>query len=126
MYLDFENLNLDTIECEFQDDSYLNSVIDFLRTFLNNDSFISYTSGSTGEPKALVISKELALESAKLSNDFFGINNSTHFLHCLDIKFIGSKMMLLRAYLAGAKVEVVKPSLDFFRDSKLDVIDFLS
>ena len=126
MYLDFENLNLDTIECEFQDDSYLNSVIDFLRTFLNNDSFISYTSGSTGEPKLLIISKERALESARLSNDFFGINNSTHFLHCLDIKFIGSKMMLLRAYLAGAKVEVVKPSLEFFRDSKLDVIDFIS
>jgi O-succinylbenzoic acid--CoA ligase len=126
MYLDFENLNLDTIESEFGNDTYFNSVINFIRTYIASDSFISYTSGSTGEPKALLISKENALESAKLSNDFFGIDKATRFLHCLDIKYIGSKMMLIRAYLAGAKVEVVKPSLDFYLNSSLDEIDFVS
>lgn len=126
MYLDFENLNLDTIESEFRNDTYFNSVITFIRTFIDKDSFVSYTSGSTGEPKDIIIEKLQAIESAKLSNEFFTINQSTQFLHCLDIKYIGSKMMLIRAYLARAKVEVVKPSLDFFKNVSTLKCDFIS
>lgn len=126
MYLDFENLNLDTIEPEFRNDTYFNSVIAFVRTFIDKDSFVSYTSGSTGEPKALIIEKICAIESAKLSNDFFRVNQSTRFLHCLDIKYIGSKMLLVRAFLAGAKVEVVKPSLDYFQNITSSKFDFIS
>lgn len=126
MYLDFENLDLTCLEKKFSEDIYFSSILEFLRSFIETDSFVSYTSGSTAPPKSLVIDKCRALESARLSNDFFGVTNNTHFIHCLDNKYIGSKMMLVRAYIAKAKVEIVKPSLDFYNSCNSSKIDFIS
>lgn len=126
MYLDFENLDLDTLSAEYGRNSYFSSVISFIETILKNESFQSYTSGSTGDPKLLCVEKVRAIESAVLSNEYFKIDASTRFLLCLDIKYIGSKMLLLRAYIAKAKVEVVVPSLDFYLHSTISVIDFIS
>ncbi len=126
MYLDFENFDVTFCEQKFSQDSYFQSVLDFLKLFSENDNFTSNTSGSTGIPKLISIDKSKAIESARLSNEFFGITNQTKFLHCLDNKYIGSKMMLIRASLAQAKVLVIKPSLDFFTSFEDERIDFIS
>lgn len=126
MFLDFEHLNINSLRENYAQDAYFSSVLDFLECFLVSNSFVSYTSGSTGDPKALEIDKIKAIESAHLSNNFFRITNLTHLVLCLDIKYIGSKMLLIRAHLAGAKVEVVRPSLNFYSEVLIPVIDFIS
>jgi O-succinylbenzoic acid--CoA ligase len=126
VYLDFENFDVTFCEQKFSQDYYFQSVLDFLKLFSESDSFTSNTSGSTGIPKLISIDKSKAIESARLSNEFFGITNQTKFLHCLDNKYIGSKMMLIRASLAQAKVLVIKPSLDFFTSCDDESIDFIS
>jgi O-succinylbenzoic acid--CoA ligase len=126
MFVDFEHLNLHSLRENYAQDAYFSSVLDFIESFLVSDSFISYTSGSTGEPKALNIDKNRALASADLSNRFFRITNLTHFVLSLDIKYIGSKMLLIRAQQAFAKVEVVRPSLNFYTEVKIPFIDFIS
>lgn len=113
MFLDFEHLNLRTLRENYGQDAYFSSVLDFVASFLVSDSFISYTSGSTGDPKELEIDMGRAIASAHLSNSYFNITYHTHFVLCLDIKYIGSKMLLIRAYKAGAKLEVLRPSLNF-------------
>lgn len=126
MYLDFEKLDLDTLKKEYSDEAYLFSVLDFLEHFMKEETFVSITSGSTGTPKSISFSKYRALESAKLSNEFFNITHHTFIIHCLDIKYIGSKMLLIRALIAKAKVKVFKPSLDFFNFCDKGKIDFIS
>lgn len=126
MFLDFEHLNLHSLRENYAQDAYFSSVLDFIESLLVSDSFISYTSGSTGEPKVLNINKNRANASADLSNRFFRITNLTHFVLSLDIKYIGSKMLLIRAQQAGAKVEVVRPSLNFYTEVKTPLIDFIS
>jgi O-succinylbenzoic acid--CoA ligase len=126
MFLDFEHLNLSTLRENYGQDAYFSSVLDFVASFLVSDSFISYTSGSTGEPKALEIDMGKAKVSAHLSNSYFNITHHTHFVLCLDIKYIGSKMLLIRAYKAGAKLEVSRPSLNFYSEVLIPVVDFIS
>jgi len=126
VYLDFENLNLNTLRDNYAGNAYLSSVIDFVETYLEADSFISYTSGSTGDPKPLRIEKTKAVASAKLSNQFFKINAASNIVLCMDIKYIGSKMLLIRAHQAGSKVEVIYPSLNFYKDVLTTSIDFIS
>lgn len=126
MYIDFAELDFEKLKSEHQRDEYYSKVIDFLESYLFSDSFISYTSGSTGEPKALTIEKLSAEESARLSNLYFNISNQTQFLLCLDIRFIGSKLMLVRANLAKAKVTILKPSLKFYTSILDQKFDFIS
>lgn len=126
MFIDFAELDFEKLKSDYQQDEYFAKVLDFLQTYLYTNSFVSYTSGSTGEPKALAIEKSRAEESARLSNQYFNIKSETKFLLCLDIRFIGSKLMLIRANLAKAKVEIVKPSLKFYESVLDQKIDFIS
>lgn len=126
MYIDFENLDFDLLKTKFSNDEYYSRVIDFLEKYLFQDYFVSHTSGSTGIPKELRIDKNRANESARLSNQYFEINNLCHLLLCLDIRFIGSKLMLVRAHLAKAKVKILKPSLQFYKEVVNEDFDFIS
>ena len=48
--------------------------------------------------------------SARLTNEFFGIDTDSVLLLCLSPNYIAGKMMIVRALLAGANLLVVKPS----------------
>lgn len=58
------------------------------------------TSGSTGEPKEITLSKTFLKESAARTIDFFGIDKDSRLHTCLDFTYIASKMMTVRADLA--------------------------
>lgn len=126
MLIDFENLDLDSLHKEYKEDSYFSSVLDFLNDYFLQGLFHSYSSGSTGSPKEIIIERKRADESAQISNRYFGINETSHIVACLDIKFIGSKLLLIRANLTKAKVIVLKPSLDFYNYLTKDRYDFIS
>ena len=58
------------------------------------------TSGSTGNPKKINISKKQMTISAEATLKHFNINENSTFLNCLPVKYIGGKMMLVRAILS--------------------------
>ena len=59
------------------------------------------TSGTTGEPKTITIAKQAMVDSALASGDFFELKPGDKVLHCLPVKFIAGKMMLVRAFILG-------------------------
>lgn len=71
-----------------------------------------YTSGSTGVPKALSIQKSAMLYSAEQTVRFFGLDASATALLCLPVKYIAGRMVLVRAYVAGMRIQVARPALN--------------
>jgi len=57
----------------------------------------AHTSGSTGAPKQITLSKKGLLFSARNTNTFFNLNENSKALLCLPLATIGGKMMLVRA-----------------------------
>jgi O-succinylbenzoic acid--CoA ligase len=102
----------------------------FLKEYFDtSECFYSQTSGSTGEPKKIAIQKRHAVMSAEASIAYFDIQASHKLLLAMDIKYIGAKMLVIRAIVARASLIVVKPKAEIF--SQLDwqlinKIDFVS
>ena len=68
------------------------------------------TSGSTGLPKKILLTKESMRTSAQLTLDYFGLQNNDTILQCLPSGFIAGKMIWVRAMVGQLKVIVAKPS----------------
>ncbi|WP_120240241.1 AMP-binding protein [Marinifilum flexuosum] len=56
------------------------------------------TSGSTGVPKPMYLSKQKMRNSAKLTGEFFNFKAGQNALFCLSANFIAGKMMIVRAF----------------------------
>ena len=83
---------------------------DFLFDWLSDKTSIKVTtSGSTGQPKEILLSKDHMLNSAKATGDFFGLQEGDSALLCLPAQFIAGKMMLVRAMVLGLELDYVKP-----------------
>lgn len=74
------------------------------------DYVVCHTSGSTGEPKEIRLSKEFMRESARRTNAFFSISEDSRLHTCLDFEYIASKMMTVRADEAGCMLTSERPS----------------
>ena len=83
------------------------------------------TSGSTGLSKKIKISKKQIENSAKSTISHFKIKEKSTFLICLPVKYIGGKMMLIRAIISKAKIILYKPSANPFIELN-DNIDFIA
>lgn len=68
------------------------------------------TSGSTGTPKELWVEKERMRNSAHLTVSFLGLQTGDTALICMPLKYIGGKMVIVRAIIAGLNLIPVKPS----------------
>ena len=80
-----------------------------LETFLSewNDDrpyVVGHTSGSTGKPKEILLRKDDMRASARLTNEYFGIDVHSRLLLCLSTSYIAGKMMVVRALEAGAEL----------------------
>lgn len=89
---------------------------DFLHEWENDNDFVAaHTSGSTGKPKRIELPKSDMIISAKATNEFFGIDDSS-VLYCpLSSQYIAGKMMLVRALTADCKLIVETPSNSLFK-----------
>ncbi|MEE1541594.1 MAG: AMP-binding protein, partial [Paludibacteraceae bacterium] len=74
------------------------------------DFVIGKTSGSTGAPKSIRLSKKAMLASAELTNSFFNLKAGDSILLCLSVNYIAGKMVLVRAIAGGLNVVIAKPS----------------
>lgn len=71
---------------------------------------VSWTSGSTGHPKPIKHSRKAMLESAKRTIKFFGLAPRTRASLVMPARFIGGKMMLIRAIAGGWDLCIEKPA----------------
>lgn len=82
----------------------------FLRQWFDQDEFIDQqTSGSTGQPKLIRISKTHMRNSAALTIEFFGLKSGQTALLCMSPAYIGGRIMVVRALLAGMNLLVIRP-----------------
>ena len=84
---------------------------DFLLDWFDSKSYIEMqTSGTTGTPKKISVSKQAMVYSALATGDFFDLKAGDKALHCLPVKYVAGKMMLVRAMILGLDMEFVAPS----------------
>ena len=83
-------------------------IIDWLS---ESEEMKSTTSGSTGTPKTIALKKEFVVNSAKATNQFFGLKKNDTALLCLPVKYIAGKLMIMRAMEQRMNLYCVEPSL---------------
>ena len=101
-------------------DSYERQVGDFLLHWLDDEEFIRMkTSGSTGDPKIIYLHKQVMVNSAINTGDYFGLVPGDSALLCLPARYIAGKMMLVRAIILGLELDTAHPaSYVLFEDHK--------
>ena len=68
------------------------------------------TSGSTGAPKKMNVRKDRMIESAKMTCDFLGLQPGDTALLCMNLDYIGAKMMVVRSLVRQLHLVQVAPS----------------
>ncbi len=90
------------------------------------DYVICHTSGSTGRPKEIRLSKDFMRASARRTADFFALDEKSRLHTCLDFCYIASKMMTVRAEVAGCRLTSEVPSSeplqDIAADERIDLV----
>jgi len=86
----------------------------FLKNWFSSADFIeAQTSGSTGEPQTIRLSKTTMLRSASRTIEYFGLQAGNRILLTLPCRFIAGKMMVVRAIIGKMNLITVNPSADF-------------
>ena len=81
----------------------------FIMDWMDKEDYINVkTSGSSGNPKIIQISKQAMVNSAIRTGDFFDVQIGDTALHCLPADFIAGKMMLVRAMILGLSLDFIK------------------
>ena len=84
---------------------------EFLREWCNDNDYVAgHSSGSTGAPKQMKLSKMSMIESARRTNFFFGLKKHDNILLCLSTDYIAGKMIVVRALAGGLNLIATKPS----------------
>ena len=109
-----------------EEDEALRAVYAFLVEWFSPTSTVEVqTSGSTGVPKRMRVEKARMMRSAVRTCEFLGLRPGDTALLCMDLKYIGAKMMVVRALVAGLHLWVRRPSGHPLADVE-ERVDFLS
>ena len=83
---------------------------DFLADWFSDSPTMELqTSGSTGKPKVMRATKAAMRASATISCEYFGLNTESRVLLCLPLRYIAGKMMVVRAIVSGANLQLQEP-----------------
>ena len=83
--------------------------------FNNSDTIVLKTSGSTGQPKKIRVSKTKMFLSALKTGAFLDLKTGDKALCCLPLTFIAGKMMVVRSIALNLNLTIVKPSKNPFK-----------
>lgn len=90
---------------------YEKTLGDFLLDWLDPKEYIIVkTSGSTGQPKTMKVSKQAMVNSAIATGNYFKMTPGQTALHCLPTHYISGKMMLVRAMILGLELDLAEPT----------------
>ncbi len=105
------NTLTDLLEKYSGETDWISDIIDFLTQWFDETEEIHlYTSGSTGVPKQIALSKAMMWQSAAMTNAFFQMEPCSNALLVLSAKYIAGKMMLVRAMQGGYNLYIQPPS----------------
>ncbi len=106
-YIDGESIN----NPEGKNNPWNNELSEFLSDWYSDSKTIKVnTSGSTGNPKSILVYKKAMVESAVKTINFFNLVPGQNVLLCLPVSFIAGKMMVVRALVGHLNLVVVEPS----------------
>ncbi len=87
------------------------NTFNFIRWWLSGEeTFHISTSGSTGNPKVISLSRMQMVVSAQQTARNIGLQKFSRALVCIDTKYIGGKMMLVRCLTTGLSIMALDPS----------------
>lgn len=90
---------------------YEKAMGDFLMDWLDAKDYINVrTSGSTGQPKLMRVSKQAMVNSSIATGNYFKMSPGQNALLCLPTHYIAGKMMLVRAMILGLELDFVDPT----------------
>lgn len=89
------------------------------------ESFPIKTSGSTGAPKEIRLTRKAIEFSARNTIRYFRLRRGTRATLCISDETVGGMMMIFRAILGGWKLRVIEPSLNPM-DQIHEETDFIS
>jgi len=114
----FQNLPISTTE-------YEQKVINFCQKWIDGQQeFVLKTSGSTGEPKPINLTRNQMIASAKMTGKTFGLKEGDSALICLNVDYIAGIMMLVRGMELGLKLTIVEPSGNPLQNLENQYFDF--
>src|SRR5690554_5415069 len=107
-------------------EAYEKELGDFILEWFNRNDFVELTtSGTTGVPKNIRLSKEAMIHSALATGEFFGLNASDSALLCLPTRYIAGKMMFVRAVVLGLELDYVNPCREPLKNTE-KIYDFVA
>ncbi len=90
---------------------YFENSLKFCQNWLNGvEHFSLKTSGSTGQPKTIKVSRKQMVLSAESTRRFFQIQNGDRLLCCLHTDMIAGKMMLVRGMVWDCPIHLEMPN----------------
>jgi O-succinylbenzoic acid--CoA ligase len=106
-YLKLDKLNARSFQKKH---AFWRSISDtMLHLALRGGGVPASTSGTTGPPKQMTISRRDLVHSARLTGETFGLLPGDRALLCLPCDFIAGKMMLVRAFALGLDLHIIDP-----------------
>src|SRR5436190_21116943 len=101
---------LNNIEKESARSDFEKNTFAFISEWLSERTdFIIQTSGSTGVPKQITVTRDQMISSATLTQKTLQLQKGFTALVCLDTKYIAGKMMIVRSFIAGMKILAIDP-----------------
>ncbi len=93
------------------EDPYFKQAVDFCGRWLAGAvKFTIHTSGSTGEPKPIIISRAQMIASARMTAEALNLpGNGGRALVCLNVAYIAGMMMLVRGMVLDWNLTIVAP-----------------
>lgn len=106
------------------------AVLDFSRAWLRGEElFEVHTSGSTGLPKPIRLTRCQMEASARATGAVLGLTAGMTALVCLPVRYIAGRMLLVRGFVCGLKLVVVEPASDPLAelpdDAAIDLASFV-
>ena len=83
----------------------------FILNWIDTSAYISVnTSGTTSKPTSISIPKKAFIHSAQATGMFFNLSSGDSALCCLPFSYIAAKMMFVRAWVLGLRLDIIEPS----------------
>ena len=92
---------------------------EFLEEWNNpSETVLVHTSGSTGQPKPMLVEKRRMEASARITCQFLGLKEGDTALLCMPLDYIAGKMVVVRALVWSLHLMCLEPSSHPFGASK--------
>ena len=98
-------------------DGYEEKLLEFCSRWLHGvQEYTVQTSGSTGVPKPITLTRQQMQASARLTGQTFGLTQSDRTLVCLNTDLIAGMMMLVRGFELGLQLIIRNPVANPLKD----------